>query len=62
MLSLIFLLSSALVDLGTSPLVDEGHVHDWAELPDQADDEIILFDDNWRLSMAVLVNLSHLVR
>lgn len=46
-MKLLLLFSSALIELGTSPLVEKGHVHDWVELPDQHEGEIGLHDRNW---------------
>jgi hypothetical protein len=42
---------STLVGLGTSPLADPGHTHDWVVVPDQAPDETALHDRNWTQTM-----------
>lgn len=44
-----FLLSAAatLIGLGTSPLVDNQHKHEWTPVPNQGDGETALHDRNW---------------
>lgn len=40
------LFSVALLELGTSPIVEEGHTHEWVEL--HIDEEVFsVFDANW---------------
>ena len=47
MITALLLSASALFELGTSPLADPGHQHDWVEIADQPEGETALHDRNW---------------